>query len=176
MSSEESVPGGVVRWALRFGVGAGVLYALWVLGLQLTGNNPFGPKRVLMQFVVPIAVVASQWMLRRSMRPDRPGLRRAVGVGVLTAIIGALIAASSLYGLGQSTTPEALQRNRTEMLAIARAERDFFVKQGGGEAVYQQRLRQLEQLTIGEVAQSDFSKILLLGLMFAVPAGIFLRE
>jgi hypothetical protein len=176
MSSEKSAPGGVVRWALRFGVGAGVLYALWVVGLQWTGNNPFGPKRVLMQFVVPIAVVASQWMLRRSMRPDRPGLRRAVGVGVLTAIIGALIAASSLYGLGQSATPEALQRNRTEMLAIARAERDFFVKQGGGEAVYQQRLRQLEQLTIGEVAQSDFSKILLLGLMFAVPAGIFLRE
>lgn len=176
MSSDNSAPGSVLRWALRFGVGAGVLYAVWLLGLQLTGNNPFGPKRVLMQFAVPLAVVASQWMLRRSLRPQRPGLRRAVGVGLLTALVGALIAASSLYGLGQSATPEALQRNRTEMLGIARAERDYFVKQGGGEAVYQQRLQQLEQLTIGDVAQSDFSKILLLGLMFALPAGIFLRE
>ena len=176
MSSEESAPGGVLRWALRCGVGAGVLYALWLVGLQLTGNNPFGPKRVLMQFAVPIAVVASQLLLRRSVRPAKPGLRRSVGVGLLTALVGALIAASSLYGLGQSASPEALQRNRVEMLGIAHAERDYFVKQGGGEAVYQQRLRQLEQLTIADVARSDFSKILLLGLMFALPAGIFLRE
>jgi hypothetical protein len=176
MSLEKSALGSVLRWALRFGVGAGALYALWLVGLKLTGNNPFGAKRVLMQFAVPIAVVASQWMLRRSMQPGRPGLRRALGVGVLTALLGAMIAAGSLYSLGQAATPQALQRNRTEMLAIARLERDYFVKQGGGEAVYQQRLRQLEQLTIGEVAQSDFSKILLLGLMFALPAGIFLRE
>lgn len=165
-----------MRWALRFGVGAGVLCALWLVVLQLTGNNPFGPKRLLAQFMVPLAVVTSQWALRRSLRPEKPGVGRALAVGGLTAVVAALIAASSLYSLGQSMGPTALQRSRAEMQEIARAERDYLIKQGGSEAAYQQRLRQLGQLTMADLAQNDFSKILLLGLMFALPAGVFFRE
>lgn len=176
MSVAQPAPKGVWRWALRFGVGVGVLCALWLVLLQLTGNNPFGPKRLLAQFTVPIAVVASQWALRRGLRPEKPGVGRALAVGGLTAVLAALIAASSLYSLGRSAGPEALQRNRAEMQEIARAEHEYLVTQGGGEAAYQQRLQQLGQLTMTDLAQNDFSKILLLGLMFALPAGVFFRE
>ena len=175
MSSEKPTSGAVLRWALRFGVGAGVLCALWLVGLQLTGNNPFGPKRLLAHFTVPIAVVASQYMLRRSLRPEKPGVGRALAVGGLTAILAALIAASSLYSLGRGAGPRAVETSRTELLEIARAEREYLVKQGG-EAAYQQQLRQLERLTITDIAQNDFSKILMLGLIFALPAGVFFRE
>lgn len=176
MSVAQAAPGGVLRWALRFGVGAGVLCALWLLVLQFTGNNPFGPKRLLAQFTVPIAVVASQWALRRGLRPEKPGVGRSLAVGGLTTVLAALIAASSLYSLGQSAGPVALERNRAELQEIARAEREYLVKQGGSEAAYQQRLQQLGQLTMMDLAQNDFSKILLLGLMFALPAGVFFRE
>ena len=172
---EEPAEGGVLRWALRFGVGVGMLCALWLVLLQLTSNNPFGPKRLLAQFTVPIAVVASQWAFWRSVRPGNPGLGRSLVVGGLTTLLAALIAATSLYSLGQSAGPEALRRNQAEMLEIARSERDYLVKQGG-EAAYQQRLQQLGQLTMADLAQNDFSKILLLGLMFALPAGVFFRE
>lgn len=175
MTSEKNAPGVVWRWALRFGVAAGVVCALWMLGLQLTGNNAFGPKRILPQFLVPIAAVASQWVLRRSVRPSKAGLGRAVGVGALTALLAALIAASSLYSLGRAAGPEALRLNRTEMLEIARSQRDYFVKEGG-QAAYEKQLRDLEQVTLADIAQSDFVKILILGLMFALPAGVFLRE
>lgn len=175
MSSEENQAGMVGRWALRFGVGAGVLCAVWMLILHLTGNNAFGPKHILPQFLVPVAAVASQWALRRSIRPSKAGLGRAVGVGALTALLAALIAASSLYSLGQSVGPAALQLNRAEMVEIARSQRDYLVKEGG-QAAYEQQLRQLQQVTLADIAQSDFVKILLLGLMFALPTGVFLRE
>ena len=175
MPLEETRSGMVGRWALRFGVGAGVLCAVWMLGLHLTGNNAFGPKRILPQFLVPVAAVASQWALRRSVRPSKAGLGRAVGVGVLTAMVAALIAASSLYSLGQSAGPEALRLNRAEMVEIARSQRDYLVKEGG-QAAYEQQLQQLEHVTMADIARSDFIKILLLGLMFALPAGVFLRE
>lgn len=165
-----------MRWALRGGVGVGVLCALWLVLLQLTGNNPFGPKRLLAQFTVPIAVVASQWAFRRSVQPGKPGLGRSLAVGGLATVLAALIAASSLYSLGQSAGPEALRRNREEMQEIARSEHDYLVKQGGSEAAYRQQLRQLGQLTMADLAQNDFSKILLLGFIFALPAGVFLRE
>lgn len=176
MSIERPATGSVWRWALRFGVGVGMLCALWLVVLQLTGNNPFGPKRLLAQFTVPIAVVASQWALRRSVLPGKPGLGRALGVGGLTTVLAATIAATSLYSLGQSAGPGALEKNRAEMQEIARSEHDYLVQQGGSEAAYQQQLWQLGQLTMADLAQNDFSKIMLLGLMFALPAGVFLRE
>lgn len=175
MSTEES-SGGVLRWGLRFGVGVGVLCALWMLGLQLTGNNPFGPKRLMAQFLVPLAVIASQWFLRRDLRPANPGLLRAVGVGALTTVLAALIAASSLYALGQSAGPTALARNRAELLEIARTKRKYLIQQSGGEAAYKQQVAQLDQLTFKDIAESDFTKIMILGLVFALPAGVFLRE
>ncbi len=175
MSSEKNASGVVWQWALRFGVAAGVLCALWMLGLQLTGNNAFGPKRILPQFLVPIAAVASQWTLRRSVRPSKAGLGRAVGVGALTTLLAALIAASSLYSLGRAAGPEALRLNRIEMIEIARSQQAYLVKEGG-QAAYKKQLLELEQVTLADIAQSDFIKILLLGLMFALPAGIFLRE
>ena len=72
LPSEDS-SGWVVRLALRFGVGIGLGYAAWLVGLHLTGNNAFGPKRMLVQFAIPLAVVASQWTLRRVLRPRRRG-------------------------------------------------------------------------------------------------------
>jgi hypothetical protein len=175
-SASETSSGVVLRLALRFGVGIGVLCGLWLLGLHLTGNNAFGPKRLLVQFTVPIAVVASQWALRRTLLPEKPKLGRALAVGGLTTVIAAGIAASSLYGLAQGAGEPAMARNRQEMLEIARTERDYLIKRSGSEAAYQQHLQQLSHLSVTDLAQNDFSKILMLGLIFALPGGIFFRE
>ena len=175
-SPTETASATTVRTALRFGVGIGVACGLWLLGLHLTGNNAFGPKRLLVHFAVPVAVVLSQWALRRALLPGKPGLGRALGVGALTALIAATVAAASVLGLSQVAGEPALERNRQELLTIARAERANLLKHSGGEAGYQQHLAYLGQLSARDLAQNDFSKILLLGLIFALPGGIFFRE
>jgi hypothetical protein len=172
----DSSSGMVWRLALRFGVGVGLLCSLWLLGLHLTGNNAFGPKRLMVQFTVPIAVVACQWALRRALLPGKPGFGRALAAGGLTTVIGAAIAAGSLYGLANGAGETAMARNRSEMLAIARAEREYLLKRAGSEAAYQQHLTQLSKLTVTDLAQNDFSKILMLGLIFGLPGAVFFRE
>lgn len=166
----------VLRLALRFGVGIGLAYAVWLLGLHLTGNNAFGPKRLVAQFAIPPAVVASQWMLRRVLRPAKPGLGRALAVGGLTAVLAATLAATSVYGLGVGVGESAMTRTRTELLEIARSQKTFLMKQLGSEAAYNRNIQQVQQLTLSDIARDDFSKILVLGMLVAIPAGIFLRE
>jgi hypothetical protein len=34
----------VVRTALLYGAGAGVVCIAWIIGLYLSGNNPYGPS------------------------------------------------------------------------------------------------------------------------------------
>ena len=166
----------MLRLGLRFGVGMGVAYGLWLWGLHLTGNNAFGPKRMVCWFVVPVAVVASQWLLRRMFRPGAPGVGRALGVGGLTALLAAGIGAASLLGLAQGAGEPALALNRRELLEIAASQQELMVKQAGSEAAYQAHLERLKHLTADDLARNDFSKILLLGLLFGLPAGVFLRE
>lgn len=165
----------VVRLALRCGVGMGVLYGVWLAVLHMSGQNAFGPKRLLVQFALPLAVVGSQWWLRRAAQPAKPGLGRALAVGGLTALIAAGLAAASLAGLGRGAGPAATARNQQEMVQIAQAERDYLVKQGG-EQGYRQQVAQLARLTPGDVARNDFSKLVFLGLIFGLPGGVFFRE
>ena len=166
----------VLRLALRFGVGSGLAYGAWLVGLHLSGQNAFGPKRQLVHFLIPVAVVASQWALRRAWRPAPPGLGRALAVGGLTALVAAAMAAANLYGLGRGVGETGLARSRAELLTVARENRQFLTERLGGPAAYARHLQQVERLTLGDLARDDFSKILLLGLVLAVPAGVFLRE
>lgn len=169
-------PGLVLRLAVRFGVGVGLGCALWMLGLHLTGNNGFGPKQLLAQLLVPLAAVASEWWLRREVAPAKPGLGRSLGVGGLTTLFAAVVSASSLTGLAHGVGAQALARNRAEVLEIVRAQQRENPKVKRSEQETQQQLRNVENLTVGDMATSNFVQVLLLGLVLAVPGGIFLRE
>lgn len=167
---------GVLRLALRFGVGAGLACALWMAGLQMTGSNGFGPKQLLAQLLVPLAAVASEWMLRRQLRPNRPGLGRSLGVGSLTVLIAALISMSSLIGLAHAAGEPALARHRAEVLEIVRAQQRENPKAQLSAQAQAQQVRNVANLSVGDMAVSNFTQVLLLGLVLAIPAGIFLRE
>ena len=176
-SSPASTSNGAVwRLALRFGVGAGVFCCLWMVGLQLSGNNGFGPKQLLAQLLVPLAAVAAEWLLRRQLHPAKPGLGRSVGVGVLTALIAGVVSASSLVGLAYGAGEGALARNRAEVLEIVRAQQRENTKVKLSEQQRQQQQQQVAHLTIGDMAMGNFTQVVLLGLVLALPAGIFLRE
>jgi hypothetical protein len=161
---------------LRFGVGAGLLCAVWMVVLQLSGNNGFGPKQILAQLLVPLAAVASEWVLRRKLKPEKPGLGRSLGVGSLTVLVAALISASSLIGLAHGAGEKALALNRAEILEIVRAQQHENPKVKHSPKELQQQIQNVENITVGDMAMSNFTQILLLGLALAVPAGIFLRE
>ena len=166
----------VTGLALKFGVGVGLVCVVWMVGLQLTGNNGFGPKQLLAQLLVPLVAVVSQWQLRRQMKPAKPGLGRALGVGVLTALLAAVVSAVGVLGLAAGAGEAAVSRHRAEVKEIVQAQQREAAKQGVSAAQRRQQVQQIEHLTMGDIASSNFLQVLVLGLVLAVPAGIFLRE
>lgn len=181
-SAEQLVPkedpntGLVIRMALRLGGVAGLACALWMVGLQLTGNNGFGPKQILAQLLVPLVALASEWLLRRRLRPEKSGLGRSLGVGALTALVAAAVSAIGLVGLAYAAGEPALARHRAEVLEIVRAQQRENAKVVVPMQQQQQQLQQVRNMTVGDMAASNFLQVLVLGLVLAVPAGIFLRE
>ena len=174
---EVSVPAGAVkRLALRYGVGTGLACVLWMVGLQLTGSNGFGPKQLLAQLLVPLAAVVAQWLLRKAAQPNKPGLGASLGVGVLTALLAATISAVGVVGLAYGAGESAIARHRAEVLEIVQAQQRENPKAVASPAVRAQQVEQVQHMTIGNMATSNFLQVLVLGLVLAVPAGIFLRE
>lgn len=174
---EVKVPAGAVKnLALRFGMGAGLACVVWMVGLQLTGSNGFGPKQILAQLLVPLAAVASQWLLRKAAQPNKPGLGASLGVGVLTALLAASVSALGTVGLAYGAGEAAVAKHRAEVLEIVRAQQRENPKAVASPAVQQQQLEQVQHMTVGNMATSNFLQVLVLGLVLAVPAGIFLRE
>lgn len=174
---EVVVPTGAVKQlALRYGGAAGLACVVWMVGLQLSGSNGFGPKQILAQLLVPLAAVAAQWLLRKRAQPNKPGLVGSVGVGVLTALLAASISAVGVTGLAYGAGKTAVARHRAEVLEIVRAQQRENPKAVAPLAVQQQQVAQVQQMTVGNMATSNFLQVLVLGLVLALPAGIFLRE
>jgi hypothetical protein len=164
----------VLRTALLFGTGLGVLALVWVFILMMTGSNPYGPRRLMTVPLVPIAVLASQWFVRRYY-PSGPGIGKSILTGLLTALFASATSAVTLYGVARSANPVLLERNAEEAKQILQSARSYYLKQPGGEEKYkldQQNIARTPQA----LAQDEFSKKLILGLLFAIPGGIFLRK
>ncbi|MCB2377579.1 DUF4199 domain-containing protein [Hymenobacter sp. BT635] len=176
MPAEVSPFPSVLRTALRFGVGAGLLCTLWLVGLLLTGNDPFGPKRLMVIFLPPLAVVASQWMLRRISPPEGPGLKRALAVGALTAFLAATTSAMGVYGVAQMAGPEQIEKSKAAMIKIAEGSRADYLRQPGGKEQYERTIQGLQSVNAQGMATDDFVKKLLFGLLLSVPGAIFLRR
>jgi len=166
----------VIRTALLFGVGTGVLCGLWIIGLYLTQNDPFGPKKVMAMVLLPLAVLGGQWSLRRYFLPDGPGLKRALGTGLLITLLTATVSAASVYGLAQAAGPQQLERSKAEMIKIAEGTKALYLRNKGGKEQYAQTIRGLQQLDARSLTTDDFIKKLLLGLLLSVPGGIFFRK
>lgn len=174
---EVKVPAGVVKkLALRFGVGAGLICVVWMVGLQLSGSNGFGPKQILAQLLIPLAAVASQWLLRKAAQPNKPGLGASLGVGLLTAFLAACISAVGVVGLAYGAGEPAIARHRAEVLEIVRAQQRENPKAVALPVVRAEQVAQVQRMTVSDMATSNFLQVLVLGLVLAVPAGIFLRE
>ncbi|GAB3839435.1 hypothetical protein GCM10028821_42570 [Hymenobacter jeollabukensis] len=164
----------VIRTALRVGMVAGIICIAWTVLLYATGQNPFGPKRLMSIFVAPLAAVLAEWQLRKRHR-ELATLGRQLLVGVLTVVLTALLAATGMYGLARMTGPKLIEQNRREMEQVVRAERANFMKEKGGEEQYERTLASIAATPQG-LAMDEFSKKLILGLLLAVPGAIFLRR
>jgi len=168
--------GQVTQLALRFGVGAGIACAVWFLFLQFTGNNPFGPKQLLGQFLVPLAAVGSQWVLRRLAAPGRPGAGRSLAVGGLTVLLAAAVAAGSVWGLAHGVDRSVLNRNQAEMAEIVRVQQEIRPKEKRNKQFEALELRQAAAITVRDLVVGTFTRVVLLGMLVALPAGLFLRK
>ncbi|HEX8349618.1 MAG TPA: DUF4199 domain-containing protein [Hymenobacter sp.] len=161
---------------MLFGAGLGVVALIWVGVLVLTGDNPYGPKRLMTVPLVPLVVLASQWFVRRYY-PTGPGLRRSISTGLLTALIASAVSAATLYGLARNADPELLEQNAAEARQILQGARSYYLKQPQGAKQYQLAQQALAGPTKPQdLAQDEFVKKMLLGFLFAVPGGIFLRK
>ncbi len=165
------------RLAVRAGVGVGLVGVLWMVGLQLTGNNGFGPKQILAQLLVPLVAVANEWWLRQQLKPEKPGLGRSLKVGVLTVLIAAVLSGLGVLGLAYGAGEPALARNRAEVAEIVRVQQRENPKVKRTEAQIRQQEENLAEMTMPQgLAISTFGRVLLIGLVLAVPGGIFFRE
>lgn len=166
----------VGQLALRFGVGAGLACGAWLLFLQWSGNNPFSPKQIMGLLVVPFVAAGSQWFLRRKLAPMRPGVGRTLAVGGLTVLVAALLAAASVWGLAHVVGESALAQNRRELTEITRVQQNLRPKEKRNAQFEKQELDQAAALSVGDLARGTFTWTVLLGLMLALPSGIFLRK
>ncbi len=174
---EVRVPTGAVQQlALRFGLGAGLACAVWMVGLQLTGSNGFGPKQILAQLLVPLAAVASQWLLRKAAKPNKPGLGASLGVGLLTALLAASVSTIGVLGLAYGAGEPAVARHRAELVEIIQSPQQSNRDDASSRALRQQQVITAQSTTANDIANRNFLQVLVLGLVLAVPAGIFLRE
>ncbi|WP_230471376.1 MULTISPECIES: DUF4199 domain-containing protein [Hymenobacter] len=164
-----------MRTAIQWGVSAGIVCILWVIGLYLTGNNPYGPKRLMTFFIPPLAAILSQGVLRRKFQPEGPGLGRAIGVGLLTTFFIALVSAAGVYGFARITGNAPIQRHLSEMDQLLAASKADFLKQPHGLEQYE-RTRQGLARTPQGFAADDFKNKILFGLLISVPGGIFFRK
>ncbi|RZK98699.1 MAG: DUF4199 domain-containing protein [Hymenobacter sp.] len=174
--SPPAAVGAVGRLALRFGVGVGLVCGLWLLFLHFTNNEPFSPKQIMGLLLVPFAAAGSQWLLRREFAPGRPGIGRALAVGSLTVLLAAAIAAASTWGLAAALGDKALAYSRAELVEITRVQQNLRPKEKRNAQFEKQELEQAAALSAGDLARGTFTWTLLLGMLGAVPAGIFLRK
>lgn len=174
---EVQVPEGAVRrLALRFGLAAGLACVLWMVGLQLAGSNGFGPKQIMAQLLVPLAALAAEWLLRKKAKPHKPGLGNSLGVGTLTVLLAALLSAAGVLGLAYGAGEPAVARHRAEVREIVQAQQRENPQVKMPAALREQQINQVQQLTVANMATSNFMQVLVLGLVLAIPMGIFLRE
>lgn len=165
------------RLAVRAGLGVGLICVLWMVGLQLTGNNSFGPKQILAQLLVPLVAVANEWWLRQQLKPEKPGLGRSLKVGLLTVLIAAVLSGVGVLGLAYGAGETALARNRAEVTEIVRVQQQENTKVKRTETQMRQQEQNLTDMTTARgLAISTFERVLLFGLVLALPGGIFFRE
>ncbi len=165
----------VRRVALWFGGGVGLACSLWIVGLHLTGNNAFGPKQLLAELLVPFVALASQWALRRQLLPVKPGLARSMAVGGLTTLLAAVLCAGAVWGLGHAVGEPTLARHRAEITEIMQTEQGPTKGHKAVPLTPAQRAA-IAGITVNDLAVSNFKTVLLLGLVFSLPGGIFFRE
>ena len=166
----------VGRLASRFGVGAGLVCGVWLLFLYFSGNEPFSPKQIMGLLVVPFAAAARQWFLRREVAPARPGIGRSLAVGGLTVVLAAVLAAASTWGLATAMGDKALTYSRAELIEITRVQQNLRPKEKRNAQFEKQELAQAAALSTADLARGTFTWTLLLGMLGALPAGIFLRK
>lgn len=166
----------VRRLGLQYGGSIGLMCGIWMLVLQLTGSNGFGPKQLLAQLLVPIVAIASEWVLRKKLQPQKPGLRRSLGVGLLTVLVAATISAGSVLALAYGAGEPALARNRAEVKELVLVQQRENPKMKRSEQEIKQQLQNIDGLTPWNLATSNFTLVMLFGLILAVPGGIFFRE
>jgi hypothetical protein len=165
------------RLAIRAGLGIGLVCVLWTVGLQLTGNNGFGPKQIMAQMLVPLVAVANEWWLRQQLKPEKPGLGRSLKVGLLTVLIAAVIAGLGVLGLAYGAGEAAVARNRAEVTEIVRVQQLENSKTKRSDAQIRQQEENVASMTTPQgLAVSTFERVLLFGLVLALPGGIFFRE
>lgn len=127
-----------------------------------------------MLFVVG-AVLLGQWWVRRYFHPDGPGLGRAIGMGILTALVAAVVSATGLYGIAQVAGPNAMQRHLVEMRQLLESNKDAYLQQRDGREQYEQTLQNLASTPQG-LAADDLKNKLLFGLLISLPGAIFFRR
>ncbi|UOQ77982.1 DUF4199 domain-containing protein [Hymenobacter sp. 5516J-16] len=121
-----------------------------------------------------MAAVISQILLRRYYA-NGPGLGKSIGVGLLTTLVGASVAAVGLYTFSQLTGPAPIEQHLAEARQLLTNAQAFYLKQPNGRQQYEAALRDLAH-TPAAFAQDELFKKMIFGVLLSIPGGVFLRK
>jgi hypothetical protein len=98
----------------------------------------------------------------------------AVATGGFSGTAG--IAAGSSWALAQALGDKALAYSRAELIEITRVQQKMRPKEKRNAAFEKQELAQAAAISAADLARGTFTWTVLLGMLGALPAGIFLRK
>ena len=99
-----------------------------------------------------------------------------MAVGVLTALLAALLSSASVVGLANGVGETVLARHRTEALEIVQMQHAETPKAKRNATLEKLQLQKVANLTVSDMVVGNFSLVLLFGLLLAFPGGIYFRE
>jgi hypothetical protein len=166
----------VFRTGFRFGFFGALAGFLVILFLFLVGVNPYGQLSWWGWLAIPVAIF---WGLRYFKQKHNPdiGFLQAFGLGLIIAVILALVSAALLYIFGTIIGNEPLQRHIEEMKVLfsqtsAQALKDKVLTPQGIE----ETKHAIESTTLKDLALDAFLKNLFIGFLTAIVGAVFFRK
>jgi hypothetical protein len=171
MSSKQHI----LRAGLRYGLVGGLIAVGIFLLLFALDGDPIGTARFFDFILLPLFIFFAIKELRDYRQRGYMAYWQGMTVGFLTYLLIALLSALFLYFFLQFASQETFLGYQQENIKLLTDDPQKWISEIG-EGSYRKAVRNMEQLSIVEVAFDDFLKKLLIGLFLTSFISIFLKR
>lgn len=164
----------IIRVGVRYGVLCGLVCFALIVGLYMTGFNPFGDIGRLTYLPIPVFIfLAIRYF--KLFHEGEIGFGRGFRVGLSVSFYTALCTAMLVFLFVSFAGPEVLQNHIAEMKALLDATKEEQIKLLG-ERMFEEGYKALSSITPSMLAADDFLRRIFVGGIFSLVAAVFFRK